>query len=505
MGARRTRDHDRPGPARQRPEGEPGDPVVTTRYGAVRGRTGADGVRAFLGVPYAAPPYGPRRFRPPEPPEPWTGVRDAPAFGPTAPKPPYTPAFAVLLADPVVPGAGVLNLNVWTPPPGRDPDPAPVMVWIHGGALTRGTSAVPVYDGHAFARDGVVLVSLNYRLGVEGFGLFPDAPANLGLRDQIAALEWVRDNVAAFGGDPGRVTVFGESAGAISIAALLTSPAARGLFHRAVLQSGAPAVLAPDTLRRTTRRIAARLKVPATARALAAVDPARLLAAQHAATRRANPLTGGALFGLVADGELLPRDPVDALADGAADGIGLLLGATTEEYRLWLAPTGALRSLDRLAPALPSLARLKYGCTRAMFDAYRRGRPGESPAEVLGAVATDALLRLPLNRVADAHPGRAHLYEFAWRSRVPGLGACHALELGFVFDTLDRPESLSLSGPHPPRSLATAMHGAWVAFARTGEPGWEAWDARRPVMVYGEGEPRVVHAPREAERRLWRG
>lgn len=157
------------------------EPVVRTPYGDVRGRYevreghGGDRIAVFRGIPYAAPPFGPRRFRPPVPPTPWDGVRDAGGFGPTAPKPPYSEAFARLLSDPVVPGDDCLNLNVWTPQPARGAR-LPVMVWIHGGALTRGSSAVPVYDGHAFARDGVVLVSVNYRLGVEGYGLFPDAP-----------------------------------------------------------------------------------------------------------------------------------------------------------------------------------------------------------------------------------------------------------------------------------------------------------------------------------------
>ncbi|NEB12391.1 carboxylesterase family protein, partial [Streptomyces coelicoflavus] len=209
------------------------NPVVRTVHGAVRGRY-EHGVAVFRGIPYAAPPFGPGRFRPPVAPEPWDGVRDAGSFGPTAPKPPYSEAFARYLSDPVIAGDDCLNLNVWTPEPGPGAR-LPVLFWLHGGALTRGSSAVPVYDGHTFARDGVVCVSINYRLGVEGYGLFPDAPANAGLRDQIAALRWVRDNIAAFGGDPGRVTVAGQSAGAISTGALLAAPAAQGLFRRAVL------------------------------------------------------------------------------------------------------------------------------------------------------------------------------------------------------------------------------------------------------------------------------
>ncbi|NEC51856.1 carboxylesterase family protein, partial [Actinospica acidiphila] len=253
-------------------------PQVTTAYGAVRGRWEKT-VAVFRGIPYAAPPFGPRRFRPPVPPEPWDGVRDAGAFGPTAPKPPYSPAFAAYLSDPDIDGDDCLNLNVWTP----DPSPRvrlPVLVWLHGGALTRGSSAVPVYDGSTFARDGVVCVSLNYRLGVEGYGLFPDAPANPGLRDQLAALRWVHENIAAFGGDPGRVTLAGQSAGAISAGALVAAPQSQGLIRRAVLQSGPPESMERDKVRRMVRRMAARLKVPATAEAFAAVGRERLLRAQ---------------------------------------------------------------------------------------------------------------------------------------------------------------------------------------------------------------------------------
>ncbi|MBT2545319.1 carboxylesterase family protein, partial [Streptomyces sp. ISL-44] len=324
-----------------------------TAHGVVEGRTGPDGIAVFRGIPYAAPPVGALRFAAPAPPEPWDGVRDAGAYGPTAPKVPYPPKFAALLADPEIPGEDCLSVNVWTPEPAPGAR-LPVMVWIHGGALTRGSSAVPVYDGSAFARDGVVLVSLNYRLGVLGYGLFPDAPANRGLLDQIAALEWVRDNIGAFGGDPARVTVFGESAGAISIGALLAAPRAAGLFAQAVLESGAPEVLHRDRVRAMVRRMASLLKTDATAEAFGATALPTLLAAQAAVLRRSSPLAGGPAFGLVADPDTLPGDPLDT---ARAAEVPLLLGWTAEEYRLWLAPTGAMRLLDRLGPLAVALAR----------------------------------------------------------------------------------------------------------------------------------------------------
>ncbi|WP_369249974.1 carboxylesterase/lipase family protein [Streptomyces sp. R41] len=479
------------------------DPVVSTPYGAVRGRY-ENGIAVFRGIPYAAPPFGPRRFRPPAPPEPWDGVRDAGAFGPTPPKPPYSEAFARLLADPVVPGDDCLNLNVWTPEPGPGAR-LPVMVWIHGGALTRGSSAVPVYNGRSFARDGVVLVSLNYRLGVEGYGLFPDAPANPGLRDQLAALEWVRESITQFGGDPDRVTVFGESAGAISIGALLASPRTAGLFRRAVLQSGPPEVSDRDKVRRMVRRMATRLKIPATAEAFAAVDRDLLLRTQADVGKLSSPVVGGPAFGIVVDGDLVPRDPLEALVEGAAPDVDLLLGWTSEEYRLWLVPGGLLERVDRLGPVALAGAMARCRCGHEVPRGYRAIHPDAGTADLVGQMVTDHLLRVPLHRLADApaRPSPSYVYEFAWPSNVPDLGSCHALELGFVFDTAGVPESAKLAGAGAPQELADAMHTAWVRFAVEGDPGWQAWDASHPVRVFGVGAPHTVHGPRDRELDLW--
>ncbi|KOV65949.1 carboxylesterase [Streptomyces sp. AS58] len=481
---------------------DPAGPVVRTPYGAVRGRR-EDGVAVFRGIPYAAPPFGPHRFRPPVPPDPWDGARDAGAFGPTAPQPPYSEAFAEYLADPVVPGDGCLNLNVWTPQPG----PAarlPVLVWLHGGALTRGSSGVPVYDGRTFARDGVVLVSVNYRLGVEGYGLFPDAPANPGLRDQLAALRWVHESIGAFGGDPGRVTLAGQSAGAISVGALIAAPQAQGLFHRAVLQSGPPEAADRDKVRRMVRRMAARLKVPATAEAFAAVDREVLLRAQAEAGRLSSPILGGPAFGIVVDGDLVPRDPLQALVEGdAAVGAELLMGWTRDEYRLWLVPGGLLERVDRLGAVALAGAMARCRCGHEVPRGYRALHPEAGTAEIVGQLVTDRLLRIPLHRLAEARPGSSYVYEFAWPSLRPGLGACHALELGFVFDTGEVPESAKLSGWGAPRELAEEMHSAWVRFAVDGDPGWQAWDTSHPVRILGDGEPRTVHGPRDGEFDLW--
>ncbi len=283
------------------------------------------GVTRFLGIPYAASPTGPLRFKAPVPPAPWDGVRACTEFGPTPPKPDYVAPFDTLLPEPNVPGDDWLTLNVWTPDPGGS---APVMVWIHGGAFSNGNSAVRMYDGHAFARDGVVLVSINYRLGVDGFALLPDAPPNRGLLDQVAALEWVRDNIAAFGGDPANVTIFGESAGAMSVTTLLGMPRARGLFGKVIAQSGAAQVGAdPHDAQLVTGELSRVLGFDASAATLADLDLDKLIAAQ-AAVRDAmaaapDPARWGAsivatsmAFIPVIDGDVLPVHPLAALAAG---------------------------------------------------------------------------------------------------------------------------------------------------------------------------------------------
>ncbi|MEU6952785.1 carboxylesterase family protein [Streptomyces sp. NPDC045714] len=479
------------------------DIIATTLQGKVRGRV-EKGIASYRGIPYAAAPFGVHRFRAPAPVEPWEGIRDALEFGPTAPQRPYRPPLDQLIPDVDIPGEECLNLNVWAPPTAGEP--LPVLVWIHGGSLRNGSAAMPLYDGRAFARDGVVLVSINYRLGVEGFGVFPDAPDNRGLLDQIAALTWVRDNIAGFGGDPGCVTVCGESAGATSIAALLTSPRAAGLFHRAILQSGPPHTVTREKGAGTVRAMARTLRVPATAEEFARVDRERLLDVQDGLTGGADPVSGGPGFHIVVDDDVVPADPPPPSVD-------LLLGCNREEYRLWFVPSGALDRVNRLTLRL---ALLKFRIPGRVARLYRAGRPDAKPGVILGEMATDLLLRGPLNRLADsrladsrlgdprpgdARPVRTYFYEFTWRSPVLGLGACHALEIGFVFDNLRHGEALS--GPDAPQPLADVMHRAWVDFATSGDPGWTAWDARRPVRVFGHPGTSMVLAPRQEELRAW--
>lgn len=473
------------------------DRVVTLPCGDVAGVV-QDGVARHLGIPYAAAPVGENRFRLPRPAPAWTGVRDATGFGPTAPQSPYPGALNPLLPSVIVPGDDFLNLNIWAPAEATD---APVMVWIHGGSFAHGSNALDIYDGTAFARDGVVLVAVNYRLGAEGFSDLDGAPLNLGIADQLAALRWVQANIAAFGGDPSRVTVFGQSAGGGSVAALLAHPEAPSLMNRAIIQSGP---LQTGSRSPITRSIAKVLGIPCTRDAFAAVSPTELLRAQDTVTAGGTPITGGPSFRLTVGGDIVPRDPFDVLREGVA--IPLLIGTTTQEYRLWFVPTGKLGSFTRLHLFL---ARLKFTVSAAAVRTYRRNRHGAPAGVILGALATDLLLRVPANEVADARLSRGaptHVYEFDWRSPVGTdaagpLGAAHAMELGFVFDRLDGPDARALAGPDAPAELATLMHRAWVDFAVSGDPGWAAWTQDRPVQRFDGADNPLLYAPREDERR----
>lgn len=485
-------------------------PVVVTRSGRVLGEF-RDGVARFLGIPYAASPTGPRRFEAPQPPDPWDGVRPATAIGPTPPCPGYRPPTDQLLYQPTVPGEDWLSVNVWTP----DPSGAglPVLVWIYGGAFVNGNTAIPMYDGGAFARDGVILVTFHYRLGVEGFALFPDAPANRGLLDQVAALRWVQENIAAFGGDPGRVTVFGESAGAMSLTSLMAAPSAAGTFSQAIAQSGAAqAVADPGDAALVTAELAALVGRDPTATALAELDPATLVAAQQtvsdALTLSPDPARFGAsvvasamAFIPVLDGKVLPDHPLRALASGASAGMPLLTGTTTEEFRFFVVPAG-------IAAATTDEVLVGYAASRGIpagaVEVYRANRPGATPGDLLAALLTDQYFRLPALAMVTAHgPDRSWVYEFAWRTERLGLGAAHVLDIPFVFDALETRHADWLTGPNPPQQLADQMHATWVRFATDGEPGWPAYGAERAVAVFDESGIHQAHDPRGDERIWW--
>jgi para-nitrobenzyl esterase len=491
--------------------------VVNTRHGKVRGSV-ADGVNTFKGIPYAAPPFGANRFRPPQPVEPWSGVRDALTYGPRAPRLPYPPPVDVLLAEFGVPGEDCLNLNIWS----RDLGSAgrPVMVWIPGGVFEyHGTSASPWYDGSRFARHGIVCVTINYRVGAEGFLYLGEGNANRGLLEQVAALEWVRENIAAFGGDPGNVTIFGESAGAMSVGTLLSMPRAEGLFRRAIAQSGASHhVSSAATGQRIGQCLAKKLGVAATREAIAAVPVDRVLAAQ--AELKENLLAhpdperwGGEVVATlmpwqpVVDGDVIPARPIDRIVAGAGAGIDLIVGTNSDEHRLFLVTGGVIEHITDGALAGAVAA---YGLpVDTTLAAYRTAHPNASAGDLLAAIQTAWYWRIPAIRLADAHTkstSATYMYEFAWRSpQFNGLlGACHTLEIAFVFDTLGNGTE-PLWGTDPPQQLADTMHAAWVAFAMNGDCGWPKYDLSRRVTMRFDTTSEVVDDPRSAERALWEG
>ena len=513
--------------------------------GAIR-----SGVVAFSGIPYAGPVSGPGRWRPAGPVAPWSGVRSADHFGPLAPQPP--PGIGMSIGgEPDEHDEDCLTANVWTPSlEGR----RPVLVWIHGGGFTSGSGSGVLYRGGMLAREhDVVVVTFNYRLGALGWLAHPalaidggDAAGdmgagsgarfgNWGLSDQIALLDWVRRNIAGFGGDPGNVTVFGESAGGMSVSALLGSPQARGLFHRAVVQSGPPYWHTPDQAAAAAERLASELGVPLERRALAQVPADALVAATDAVAEAARGGAGLPLpfLPVVGDG-ILPEEPRRAVGLGSVSSVPLVVGVTRDEASFFAMSAPAFPHLDEERLAV-WVRRSLPACDdpAGLIDAYRaarsaRGEPVE-PRHLWVAISTDAVFRLPSVRLADAHSrawaGEAgtgtHSYLFTWESPAFGglLGSCHALDIPFVFGSVVRPEVQMFSGGgEDAHALSARMRTDWTAFAREGTPGghWAAWDPlSRPTMVFGPwpggpggwpggeegtgGLARVVAGPRDEE------
>ncbi|MFE3140926.1 carboxylesterase/lipase family protein [Streptomyces scopuliridis] len=490
------------------------DPVVTTAQGAVRGlRQG--GIAAFLNIPYAAPLLGAGRFAPPRPHESWDGVRDATVPGPNAPQSERTlgsvdmsPYFGAGWSR----GEDYLTVNVSTPAAmGGD---LPVMVFVHGGGFVAGSTRSAMYDGSGFARDGVVLVTLNYRLGIAGFLDIPGAPANRGLLDVVAALRWVRENIAAFGGDPHNVTLFGQSAGATVVGGVLAAPEATGLFRRAIVQSGSGlGAFTTEQAARVTRAAAEALGIEPHVDAFAEISDERLV---EAASRLAGiDLRTGThsdpLFGLSPFSLVLDTQPAASVAAGLGADVDLLIGANTEEGNLYLVPVGHYSTST--AEDVDAAAARAHPDPARLVETYRKARPEASFGELRSAIMGDALFGAGSWALAGAHAAHPESatfrYEFAWRSHALDgeLGATHAVELPFVFDLAHLPQ---LHGPHgmlgpdkPPADLAARVHETWVRFARTGDPGWDPYDNERRATMRIDTAWTQVDDPRGQERRAW--
>lgn len=482
--------------------------VVETTLGSIAGFRHQMGADVFLGIPYAAPPVGNLRFRAPQPAEPWPGLRSCVGFG-TSPAQSTSNAFAEAIpgtpADPV--GEDCLTLNVWTPSlTGR----LPVMVWVYGGAFITGATRNQTYDGAALAaRHGVVVVSVNYRVGAFGFLCPPGGDANCGLRDQLAAIEWVRDNAAAFGGDPANITVFGESAGAGSLLHLLTSPYAGGLARRAILQSpGVDHTQLPPQAEQVLREVMAVAEVDE-ARELWQLPAESLLAAQEAAFPRLMGRIGAMPFHPFVDGDFLTGRP--GVNFGAPE-VDLLVSWTAEEMRLFRNPS--IADGERLAGEVRTLITRQTGIEpdqhriRELLDFYRGAG---SPADAWAAIQTDCIMRLPARRVAAAHArtstgGHTYTAQFDWGAG-GGKGAFHAIDLPFTFGTLDCcgwPEFLGISPGDDRGAHTVAEHhmAAWADFARTGDPGWPPYPDQ---VLRLDAESRVAADPLVETAAMWEG
>lgn len=475
------------------------DVDVRTASGVLRG-SGTDELLVFRGIPYAEAPVGRLRFQAPRPVLAWEGVRPATAYGPPPPQ------SGLLGSAPDTTGDDWLTLNVWTPDLAGG---LPVMVWIPGGGYALGNSSLPEYDAAHLVTGGVVVVTVNYRLGIEGFAQLDGAPANRGLLDQVAALRWVRANISAFGGDPDRVTIFGESAGGGSVAALLAMPSAAGLFRRAIAQSVPGTFFSAELAGEIAVALADQVGVAPTAAALADVPAAMLPAVGDAILpelgrwrERWGPITHRPIpFAPVVDGNVLPVTPWQALAAGAGRHVDLLAGHTRDEHRLFSLIDGVLGQVthEQTETALRMLA----PDPRRYRDTY----PAATDEQLYELVNADWLFRMPSLHLVEAQVaggGRAHLYELTWPA--PVLGACHGLDVPLVFGNLTSGGPAMLIGDPPPADafdLSAQFRTAWTAFATHGDPGWPPYDtAHRRTRLF-DVPPTVTTYPEEASRALW--
>jgi para-nitrobenzyl esterase len=483
--------------------------VVETAAGRIRGVEAEPGVVAFRGIPYALA----RRFEPPAPVPSWTGEREASAFGPMAPQPRGVLEAAFGLAEWPMSEADCLTLNVWTPAVDAGA-PLPTLVWLHGGAFTNGTSATGWYRGDAFARHGCVLVTLNYRLGILGYTHLADlagerfaGSGNLGLLDQVAALQWVRTNIGAFGGDPERVTVFGESAGGASVLSLLGCPRADGLFSGAIAQSAAFLQLRDrDHATRAAAKLLAALGLDSiSAHRLLELPIEALLDAQASTFSGPEAFTA---FAPTPDGTVLPTTVAEGMTRHEADSVPLMIGTNRDELYLFTALDGSTGSLDHDGVLKVASRFVMAERASELVDAYARARPGARPGQLAAAIGGDNAFWLPPIGLAEARSHRdasTWSYRFDWATPTfEGLlGACHGLELPFVFQTLHVPPSELFTGSGADRlPLSDAVHGAWTAFASTRHPGWPQYGDRRQTMMFDVSNS-VATDPDGDLRRVW--
>jgi len=509
--------------------------IVATTCGKVEGLE-REGVVQFRGIPYGRA----ERFGRVEAARPWAGVLDATTFGPVAPQR-RSPTDMLLGIDKQHTSEDCLVLNVFTP--AADEARRPVMVWIHGGGFTNGSGQLPYYNGTRLARNGdVVVVTINYRLGVFGFlhldHLVGDGDerfagsANNGLRDQVAALRWVRENIAGFGGDPGKVTIFGESAGGMSVTSLMATPAAEGLFQGAIAQSGAGEnVLTVAEAEQITADVLGRMGLPTDASGVdrlldapveAVLDAQTQVEVDELTTRpgREQRQRGQRFLKLpfepVVDGDLLPRRPLEAVRDGCGAGIPLVVGTTADEWNLFMLQEGGELPDEQLQARAGKLVGGDPAEVDRMLALYREARPAANNRNLWAAILTDHVFRMPAIRLAEAQVAHApvSMYRFDYPSTAFGglAGACHSIDVPFVFDTIDIPAIDMLLGgiDDGTRRLAGRCATAWTTAAHTGRPAhddlvWPLYDLDRRSTCILHRDPEVRPDPEGDIRAFWNG
>lgn len=487
-------------------------PVAKTTAGQVRGAN-ADGVKVFKGVRYGASTEG-RRFMAPLPPQPWQGVADTLEFGNQSPQSrPTNVSLFRSWANPRAASEDLLFLNVWTPAL-RDGKKRPVLVWFHGGGFSTGSGASHAYDGTHLARKGdVVVVTVNHRLNAFGYlylaGLSTDAAladsGNVGNLDMVLSLQWVRDNIAGFGGDPRNVLIFGESGGGAKVSTLMTMPSASGLFHRAVVQSGS--MIRAQTPEAATKGARAFMKVLGLEPGQ--VNELRKLPLQKIADAlNSLPPDASVNFGPVLDGRSLPRHPFDPDAPPASAKVPLLVGTNKDETTLLIGIRDASTFSISWQDLPKRLGSFTQGLDAAQLIAdLRKLHPQASASDLFFTVTTarnfrnNAIRQAELKSKQGAAP--AFLYELDWETPVDGgkWKAPHALDIGMIFDNVARSESMSGTSADA-QKVSDAMSAAWLAFARTGNPGWPAYDAQKRATMVFDVQSKVVNDPHSEERKL---
>ncbi|EKN64835.1 carboxylesterase type B [Neobacillus bataviensis LMG 21833] len=484
--------------------------IVESAYGKLQGDQ-IDSVFAWKGIPYAKPPVGSLRFRAPELPDSWEGIRDATSFSPVAPQT-RREIMEFFGNDISNMNEDCLYLNVWSP--STDNKKRPVMVWIHGGAFVSGSGSSSWYDGASFAAQGdVVVVTINYRLGILGFlhlseigGEEYATSGNCGILDQVAALQWIQDNIAAFGGDPNNVTVFGESAGAMSIGVLLGLPSAQGLFHKAILQSGAAAnVHSSARATKVAGRLLAALQVEPTNLSKLEEMPIEQLI-------QASDLVPPMSLGPVIDGVSLPKHPEEAIAEGSAKDVTILIGTNKDEYNIFSVFDPEWKNADETK--VHSLFEKTFGPLLPVISKQFSNNETLNQ-ELFNKLLTASIFTTPAQKLSELqinHGVPVWMYRFDWETPVFGgaLKATHALEIPFVWNTLNKANTEDFTGSSPERQpVADQMHLAWINFARTGDPNtdnlpeWPKYDvSNRSTMIF-DTESAIVNDPNSEERIKW--